>query len=184
LATAFSHAFIALAAGRICFRRPMPAKFWIAAVAASAAPDLDVLLHAVGVGWGEPWGHRGTTHSLFFAAALAFFLVVVLFRREAPPFGRAWWGLVGFFFVLVASHGFIDAFTDGGSGIAFFAPFSDERYFMPFQPLEVPPIGPTRMLSERGLQVMLSEWLWIWLPLTALTILVVVARRKPQEPPA
>jgi hypothetical protein len=31
---------------------------------------------------------------------------------------------------------------------------------------------------------MLSEWLWIWLPLTALTILVVAARRKPQEPPA
>jgi hypothetical protein len=32
--------------------------------------------------------------------------------------------------------------TDGGLGIAFFAPFDNTRYFLPFGPIKVSPIGP------------------------------------------
>nr|HRC76832.1 rhodanese-like domain-containing protein [Kouleothrix sp.] len=32
-------------------------------------------------------------------------------------------------------HGVLDAMTDGGLGVAFFAPFSATRYFFPFRPI-------------------------------------------------
>jgi acyl-CoA reductase-like NAD-dependent aldehyde dehydrogenase len=38
VATAFTHAFVALAAGKVCIRRPMPWKFWALAMACSALP--------------------------------------------------------------------------------------------------------------------------------------------------
>jgi inner membrane protein len=63
-----------------------------------------------------------------------------------------------------ASHGLLDAFTTGGSGVAFFWPFSDERYFLPMQKIRVSPIGISRFLSERGIQVLVSELRWVWLP--------------------
>src|SRR6266540_4876570 len=34
-------------------------------------------------------------------------------------------------------HGFFDAMTNGGLGVAFFAPFDSRRYFLAFRPLEV-----------------------------------------------
>jgi inner membrane protein len=52
--------------------------------------------------------------------------------------------------------GILDTFTDGGLGIALFWPFSATRYFAPWRPVPVAPIG-TGMLSERGLEVVLTE---------------------------
>jgi inner membrane protein len=54
--------------------------------------------------------------------------------------------------------------TDGGLGIAFFAPFDNERYFFPWRPIAVSPISVTAFFSERGLAVIRSEILWIWIP--------------------
>jgi inner membrane protein len=34
-------------------------------------PDLDVIGFALGVQYGDPWGHRGATHSLLMVAALS-----------------------------------------------------------------------------------------------------------------
>jgi inner membrane protein len=81
-------------------------------------------------------------------------------------------------FLATASHGILDAMTDGGSGIALFAPFDDTRYFFPWQPIRVSPISLERFLSERGLRVLQSEMLWVWLPVTALVAIVTVVRRR------
>ena len=61
-----------------------------------------------------------------------------------------------FLFLAIASHGLLDAFTDGGLGVAFFAPFDSTRYFFPVTPIEVSPnwsgilfsTGPTRRLQR------------------------------------
>lgn len=45
-----------------------------------------------------------------------------------------------------------------------FSPFDTARYFLPFRPVEVSPINIARFLQGRGLRVMASELLWIWLP--------------------
>jgi inner membrane protein len=71
--------------------------------------------------------------------------------------------LWAWFAVVTASHGILDALTNGGRGIAFFAPFSNHRYFFPWRPIQVSPIG-VGFFSARGLRALASESLWIWLP--------------------
>jgi len=69
-----------------------------------------------------------------------------------------------YLFLATASHGLLDAMTDGGLGVAFFSPFNNDRYFLPWRPIRVSPIGISRFFSDRGLEVLASELLWIWLP--------------------
>jgi inner membrane protein len=58
--------------------------------------------------------------------------------------------------------------TNGGLGVAFLAPVNNTRYFFPWTPIRVSPIGITRFFSDRGLSVLRSEFVWIWLPTIAL----------------
>ena len=74
-------------------------------------------------------------------------------------------------FLATASHGFLDAMTDGGLGVAFFSPVDNTRCFLPFTPIRVSLIGISRFFTARGFAVIRSELLWIWLP-TALLIAV------------
>ncbi len=67
-------------------------------------------------------------------------------------------------FFSIVSHPVLDAFTNGGLGVAFFWPISNQRYFFPFHPVEVSPLGLGRFLGMRGLIVLMSEVLWIWIP--------------------
>jgi inner membrane protein len=99
-------------------------------------PDLDVIGFALGVHYGDPWGHRGAAHSLLMAAALGIALSVIARRRRLPA------GRTALFTVTVlASHGLLDTMTDGGLGCALLWPFSLTRYFAPWRPIPVAPIG-------------------------------------------
>ena len=51
--------------------------------------------------------------------------------------------------------------------MAFFAPFDPTRYFFPWRPIEVSPIG-VGFFSARGLSTLTSEVFWVWLPTAAL----------------
>ena len=129
---------------------------WAAAVVAlSFLPDVDVLAFELGIPYAAPFGHRGATHSLVFAALCALALAV-----GVPRLRRLDLGLL--LFAVVASHGMLDAFTDGGLGVAFLWPFSNDRFFAPWRPIPVAPIG-ARLLSARGLEIVLIELL-IFLP--------------------
>jgi inner membrane protein len=57
--------------------------------------------------------------------------------------------------------------TNGGIGVALFAPLDTGRYYLPWRPIEVSPISVRRFLSERGVAVLASEALWVWLPSAA-----------------
>ncbi|MCP3903528.1 MAG: metal-dependent hydrolase [Planctomycetes bacterium] len=177
MCTAITHAFVAVAAGRAAYPRSVPFKFWVLAILCSAGPDLDVGLHSYGVSYDGLWGHRGLTHSLFFAASLAFIVVTWLFRTDFRFLSRAWWSFFAFFFLLTASHGFIDAFTDGGLGIAFFSPFEQSRYFMPWTPIPVPDFGLANLFTRYGLEVLVAELLYVWLPVGITAFVVHVVRR-------
>ena len=174
MATAFTHAFVAVAFGRAAFPRNMPWTFWPIAMACSALPDLDVARHTYGVKYGDPWGHRGLTHSLAFAAVLSLTVVSWVYRNHARRFSHRWWALLTFFFLITASHGFLDAFTDGGHGVAFFAPFDNTRYFMLWRPLYVSPLGVHDVFTPYFADVMLSELLWVWLPTLAITAPIIL----------
>lgn len=125
-------------------------------------PDLDVISFKLGIAYESDFGHRGFSHSLVFAAALA--SVICLFSKQLKSERLNVWL---FCFIGTASHGVIDAFTNGGLGVAFYWPFNHQRYFFTQRVIEVSPIGVTRFLSERGLAVFQSELRWIWLPCTS-----------------
>lgn len=169
--TIFTHAAAAVALGNVYAPDRAPARFWLLSALCAALPDADALGFAFGVRYGDLLGHRGLSHSLAFAAALGF-LVVLLFFRDERIRSRRSLSLVCYFAVVTASHGLLDALTDGGLGVAFFAPFDDRRYFFPWRPIEVSPIG-AGFFSRRGLVVLASEFVWVWLP----SLLLVAAAR-------
>ena len=169
MASAFSHAFVAIAIGKTYTGARMPARFWLLSAVCAVVPDVDVVGFALGIRYDDVLGHRGLTHSLAFALLLAFVVVALAFR-DKRIWTRGWWALVAYFFIVTASHGALDALTDGGLGVAFCAPFDATRYFFPWRPVAVSPIGVAPFFSRRGLEVILSELVWLWLPAAALVV--------------
>jgi len=176
MASAFSHAFVAIALGKTYTGARRRWHFWLWTVFCAVVPDVDVVGFAFGIRYGDMLGHRGLTHSLAFALVLAFVVVALAFK-DVPRWSRGWWTLVAYFFVVTASHGVLDALTNGGLGVAFFAPFSNARYFFPWRPIEVSPIGIAPFFSERGLEVIKSEFVWLWLPSVGLIALAWLVRK-------
>ena len=182
MASPFSHAVAALSIGT-CFYRPQISKsVWIAGAICSVIPDLDVIGFGFGIHYRDFWGHRGFTHSLVFAALLASVVAVVMTRRGLTGIGR--FVLFVHLFLATASHGVLDAITNGGLGVAFFSPFDNTRYFLPCRPVRVSPIGVTRFFSPRGFAILQSELLWIWLPAILFGSVVLMLRWRAQANPA
>lgn len=171
--TLFTHVLTAAALGQLGepeWRKQQ--QFWAAAALCSVLPDADVFGFSLGIRYGDLWGHRGMTHSLLFSALLAVLLAALLKNASG-----ARWKLVLLFFVIGASHGLLDALTDGGLGVAFFSPFIEERYFLPWTPVHVSPIGMTTFLASRGMRVLWSEIVWIWVPMLLLLAAIWAIRR-------
>jgi len=146
----------------------MPTRYYVLAGACTVLPDLDVVAFAFGIPYGDMFGHRGFTHSLFFAALTGAGATWHLRHRPGSDLHRSGsdshrLALFLWFTAVTASHGLLDALTNGGRGIGFFAPFSDQRYFFPWRPIQVSPIG-VGFFSPRGLRVLASEAGWIWVP--------------------
>lgn len=126
-------------------------------------PDVDVLGLVLGIPYEHILGHRGLTHSIMFALLVG--LVVPRWATPTLAFGtRPYWVSAVYFFLVTLSHGFLDALTNGGLGIAFFAPFDSTRYFFPLRPIAVSPIGLSAFVSQEGMGVLLSELVWIGIP--------------------
>jgi inner membrane protein len=178
MASLFSHAAAALAIGA-CFYRPgVPKRVWALGAFAAMLPDADVLAFKLGIPYEHVLGHRGLTHSLLFAAVLA--TVLALAAGTVPRMSRA--ALCLYLFLAAASHGALDALTNGGLGVAFLAPFDAHRFFFPFRPIQVSPIGIARFFTARGWAVIRSELVWVWLPSTLLAAGALLRRgRAPRE---
>ena len=139
-------------------------------------PDIDVVGFRYGISYGDFWGHRGFTHSLLFAVLLSGCVVLAAFRASMKEMSRLSVGW--YFFLATASHGVLDAMTNGGLGVAFFSPFDNNRYFFPWRPILVSPISVSRFFSGRGYAILQNEFLWIWLPSVAFAVVVLLLRRK------
>lgn len=175
MASAFTHGFVGFALGEAMFPEKMPKRFRLLMPAAAILPDIDAVGHMLGVEYASSWGHRGLVHSIAFAALIALGITALFFR--APEFNRRRWKLIVCFFLAAVSHGVLDAMTTGGLGVAFFSPFDTTRYFLPWRPIRVSPIGVGSFFSAWGVRVIVSELLWVWLPVAAALLLVKVLRR-------
>ena len=169
--TIFSHAVFACALGTALQPTTSTARFWILSAACAILPDLDVLSFAHGISYSSTLGHRGITHSIFFAVLVG---VIVSFLFPKEEIVR--WKLALYFAAVTVSHPLLDMLTNGGLGVALLAPFTNERFFSPWRPVEVSPIG-VGFFSDRGLAVILSEFVWIWLPSFLIVATSWLARR-------
>ena len=162
MASAPTHVVASAAVASFFYRPGVPWSLWLLAAALAVAPDLDVLGFRLGIPYDSLLGHRGLTHSLPFALAVSGLLTAFFYRSGAGPL--TWKQVWLLLFLAMALHGILDAFTNGGRGIAFFAPVSTKRYFFPVRPLEVSPLSITGFFSTRGLVILASEIRWVWLP--------------------
>ena len=142
----------------------IPFKLLVLGVVLSVLPDADVLLMRLGVPYDSEFGHRGASHSLAFALLMATACAVAYARVSKRSVVWPWIYL----FVCAASHPLLDTCTNGGHGAAILWPLSEHRFFAPFRPIEASPLSLRRFFGEPGLRVLLSELLWVWLPMLVL----------------
>ena len=157
--TIFSHPAVPLALGFGLGKEIVSRRLLLAGVAASILPDLDVVAFSFGIPYEHEFGHRGFSHSFLFAAFVPL-VGACVHRSLDSSFSISF----GFLFLATASHGVLDAFTNGGLGIALFWPWSDQCYFARYQLIEVAPLDVSDFLSSYGFRVILSELRWVWLP--------------------
>ena len=176
MASAFTHALVGLAAAAAYAGAPPPRRLAFLAAACSVLPDADAFGFQHGVPYGSFLGHRGFTHSLVFGLITGFVVTTLAFR-DLDPKRPAYWYRALFLAAVTASHGVLDALTNGGLGVAFFSPFVLRRYFFPWRPIAVSPIRAGDFFGERALRVLASEARWVWLP-TAVVLAAVLAVRR------
>ena len=152
MASVLSHAVAALGIGSCFYRHRVPKSVWVVGAICSMIPDLDVVGFRLGVRYGDFWGHRGMTHSLVFAGLITGAITLIWFRYGATGITRL--ALSAYLFLATASHGILDAFTNGGLGVAFFSPFNRDRYFFPWRPILVSPD------SSAGRDISCSRMKW------------------------
>ncbi len=126
-------------------------------------PDADVIGFSMGVRYADPWGHRGAAHSVMLALAAAAMVSTVAPALRLPQ--RRTWAIAS---LVLVSHGLLDTLTDGGLGVALLWPFALTRYFAPWRPIPVSPIG-LAFLSPYGLFVTVTE-LVLFAPVIAFAI--------------
>jgi len=168
MATLYTHAAAGLGLGAVFMPRRMPVLFWALAAFLPIVPDFDAFSMAP---YGSMQGHRGYTHSLCFALVVGFVAALATFWYFKAPF----WPLFGLFFLITASHGILDALTNGGYGIPLFWPF-DERRFGPYGPIQVTDIG-FEWPDPRASRSVRTELLYVWLPMVLLVGTVMGGRR-------
>jgi len=137
-------------------------------------PDIDVVGFRLGIAYGDLWGHRGMTHSLLFSVVVGALIAKLVARKLRVKIIQTWL----YFTMCIASHGVLDAFTNGGLGVAFFSPFSEERYFFPVRYLEVSTLNIIRFFQGQGIAVIKSELIWLWLPCAGSVIIGYYFRKK------
>lgn len=159
MATVFSHALVGAAIVSLFPEKYRCKKSYGIAALTAVVPDFDYLGFIQRIPYDSLWGHRGMTHSIVFALLLATFFAFLLREKNEKTY-------LGFFillFLTTISHALLDACTNGGLGVAFYSPYNTFRYFFPWRPIQVSPMG-IGFFSERGLMVLLSEFYWIVLP--------------------
>ncbi len=169
MASVFGHAISAMAIGSLFRNRTQKLKFFFLGILCSIFPDADVIGFSFGIDYGSFWGHRGFTHSILFGVLFGIFVTSIFYSTYLKS--RKGFFLASYFSLCTISHGILDAMTTGGRGIAFFSPFDNERYFLPWRMIKVSPIGIENFFGKWGIQVLQSEMIYIGIP--SLVVMVI-----------
>jgi len=160
MATIISHSIVG---GTLAYLSPLEKKtkvFVFFMCLLPIIPDFDYLGFVLKVPYDSFWGHRGFTHSILFCFLFSSICLLLTYKVLDS---KKYFYLLFLYFMAMFTHPLLDAMTNGGLGIAFYSPYNLTRYFFPWRPIEVSPMG-SRFFSERGLVVLISEFYWIMVP--------------------
>lgn len=172
-----SHSFAGTSVATVPFSRRVPNRVWWLAALCGAVPDFDYAWNVHGWDFrhvsAESWlGHRGLTHTPFFALVFATLMVWLAFRSvDRGTRVRIWIAL----FLATVSHGLLDGLSLSSPGVPFFFPLSTVRYHLPWRVIRADPHG--NGLLAVLLRSIRTELIWIWLPGAILLMLTALRRR-------
>jgi inner membrane protein len=169
--TVLTHVAVPLAATLGLGTRRLPWSALLAGMLAAVIPDLDGIAFKLGIAYGGMTGHRGFTHTLLFALVLG-----LAGYGLAPRWGMPRWAGYAWIALCTLSHPLLDMMTSGGIGIALWWPLDSARHFFAWRPIAVSPVSLQGLWSPRGVQVLRSEALIVWLPLMTAALLVWAVR--------
>lgn len=170
MASAFGHALVGYTFSKVLDKNQSRVLI-ILAIISSIIPDADVVSFKLGIPYEHWLGHRGLTHSILFSVTWAILLTVVFGKSRKMIFFIV-------LFLATISHSLLDAMTTGGEGVGFLIPFNDSRYFLPFSPIKVSPIGIERFFSKWGWKVICSEFIWIGIPCLVVLVMNYVKKKR------
>ena len=170
MASLFGHGLVAYTITKVIDRKSVKVLLLLA-IFSTIMPDADVIAFKLGIAYEHPMGHRGFTHSILFAAIWAGILALWVGKKHKLVFFSV-------LFLSTVSHGLLDAMTNGGRGVGFFIPFNNQRFFLPWQPIEVSPIGIRDFFSKWGLNVIMSEMRFIVVPCAIVLITLALLKRR------
>ncbi len=173
MASAFSHVTVPIALTMAFGFKQISKRLFILGMCLSIIPDIDVIGFHYAIKYESQWGHRGFTHSVFFA-----FLVGLIAAYFSNFLKAKHLHVFLFAFASMLSHGILDACTSGGLGVEFWWPFNETRYFFPFRKIRVSPIGIQNFFSERAFIVLKSEIIYIWIPCLFMGVFSLFLRKK------
>ncbi|AHG20104.1 membrane protein [Chania multitudinisentens RB-25] len=176
--TIITHAAVPLCLGLGLGQKIIPPRLLFAGMVLSMLPDADVLAFKFGVAYGDAFGHRGFTHSLFFAVLMPTLALLLCHWFKTRPL-KTWF----FLFISLLSHSLLDSITTGGKGVGWLWPWSDERFFAPWQVIRVAPFNLAKYLTPSGHAVIVSELLWVWLPGIIVLALLIILRKGLEHRP-
>ncbi len=161
--TPFAHIWAAVAISPFFSDKRNLVKLLLLGALCTIVPDADVIAFDFGIPYGHLFGHRGFTHSISFSVLFSL-LIIGLFYRDSFANRKIWLPLFIYFFLCTLSHALFDAMTNGGKGVALFAPFYNERIFLPWRPIKVAPLSIDGLMSDWGRKVLISEFKVVWIP--------------------
>lgn len=174
MATIFTHPAIALGIFPWFSSLRHSKSILITGLVLTALPDIDVIGLRLGIDYGDMLGHRGLSHSVFFAAAFCIFLAWYFANKYKVSIAPIWI----YFTASMASHGALDAMTNGGLGVAFFAPFINDRFFLPWRPIQVSTLNIAHFFQGQGISVLKTELIYIWPPALIMFAIGFIVWRK------
>jgi inner membrane protein len=113
----------------------------------AVTPDLDTYLaRALGASRGSLLAHRGLFHSAAFLVLASALLAAFAAGRQP----RSWMSLTCLWTCCAMTHPLLDMLTDGGAGVMLLYPLTAHRYFFPWRPMHVSPLGIVQFFGRAG----------------------------------
>lgn len=121
--------------------------------ACAALPDIDVMGWPLHLSTTSLFAHRAITHSIAFALVIAALVAWTQRRTRLFPV----------FVLALLSHSILDALSTYSLGLAFFAPFTMQRYRFQWTPLGNPSGELAGQLVQEAVVVLLPALVIAWL---------------------